>query len=67
MAYIIANFGIVYKLCFFMTGISNLNGIQDLCYLVQEFQKTPTYMQAVDWNMALDNFDRHGIARHVNH
>jgi hypothetical protein len=50
-----------------MTGISNLNRIQDLCYLVQEFQKTPTYMQAVDWNIALDKYDRHEIAGHVNH
>jgi len=49
-----------------MSGISNLNRIQDLCYLVQGFQKTPTYIQAVDWNIVIDSYDRHGIAGHVN-
>jgi hypothetical protein len=53
VAYIKANFGIVYKLRFFIPGISNLSRIQDLCHLFQEFRITPTYMKAVDWNIVI--------------
>ena len=61
MAYIKANFGRVYKLCFFMSGISNLNVLSP-----SGISETPTYLQADDWSVVLDSYDRHGIARHVN-
>jgi hypothetical protein len=44
-----------------MSGISNLNVLSP-----SGISETPTYLQADDWSVVLDSYDRHGIARHVN-